>query len=87
MPKNSTSLFKIQEVGALELDLIIEFRTPYGKYWTEVTPGKFVAVDNTNVDAWTEEFDDKELAIDWLNKKFEKGEEHAWKVLKMLERT
>lgn len=75
MPKQKPdlSMFEIHEVGALELDLIIEFRTPYGKYWTEVTPGQFVAVDNTNGDAWTEEFDDKEIAIDWLNKKFERG--------------
>lgn len=87
MPKNSTSLFKIQEVGALELDLIIEFREPLGKYWTEVTPGQFVAVDNSKGYARKEEFEDKELAIDWLNNKFEKGEEQAWKVLKFLERT
>ena len=89
MPKQKPdlSMFEIHEVGALELDLIIEFRTPMGKYWTEVTPGQFVAVDNTTGDAWTEPFDEKELAIDWLNKKFEKGEEKAWKALKMLERT
>ena len=89
MPKQKPdlSLFEIHEVGALELVLIIEFRTPLGKYWTEVTPGQFVAVDNATGDVWTEPFDEKELAIDWLNKKFEKGEEKAQKVLKMLERT
>ena len=87
MPKNSSSLFKIQEVGALELDLIIEFQTPLGRYWTEVKPGTYVAVDNSNGEAFTEEFDEKEIAIDWLNNKFEKGEEQAWKVLKFLERT
>lgn len=52
-------MFGIHEVGALELDLIIEFRTPLGKYWTEVTPGRYVAVDNTTGNAFTEEFDDK----------------------------
>ena len=87
MPKNENELFEIREVGTLELDLIIEFRTPYGKYWTEVTPGKYVAVDNNTGDAWTEEFDDKELMFDWLNDKFEMGDIEEWKALKMLERT
>ncbi len=87
MPDKKSSIYDIHQVGALELDLIIQFRDPLGKFWTEVTPGRYVAVENTNGEAWTEEFDDKELAIDWLNKKFEKGEDKAWKVLKFLERT
>lgn len=64
---NDNSMFEIHEVGALELDLIIEFYSPLGKYWTEVTPGRYVAVDNTTGDAWTEEFIDKEIMLDWLN--------------------
>lgn len=86
MPKNDNDLFKIREVGTLELDLIIDFRTPYGKYWTEVSPGNYVAVDNNTGDAWTEEFDDKEIMLDWLNDKFEMGDIEEWKVLKMLKR-
>lgn len=84
MPKNENDLFEIREVGTLELDLIIDFRTPYGKYWTEVSPGKYVAVDNNTGDAWTEEFDDKEIMFDWLNNKFEIGDIVEWKLLKQL---
>lgn len=84
MPKNENDLFEIREVGTLELDLIIDFRTPYGKYWTEVSPGKYVAVDNITGDAWTEEFDDKEIMFDWLNNKFEIGDIVEWKLLKQL---
>lgn len=87
MPKYESNLFEIREVGTLELDLIIDFRTPYGKYWTEVSPGKYVAVDNNTGDAWTEEFEDKEIMLDWLNNKFEMGDIEEWKALKMLERT
>lgn len=84
MPKNENDLFEIREVGTLELDLIIDFRTPYGKYWAEVSPGKYVAVDNNTDDAWTEEFDDKEIMFDWLNNKFEIGDIVEWKLLKQL---
>ncbi|GEM_PF-3006905 len=78
------SMFKIQEVGALELDLIIEFYTPIGKYWTEVAPGKYVAVDNSTGNSWTEEFYDKEIMFDWLNDKFQMGDIEEWKMLKQL---
>lgn len=87
MPKHESNLFEIREVGTLELELIIDFRTPYGKYWTEVSPGKYVAVDNNTGDAWTEEFEDKEIMLDWLNDKFEMGDIEEWKALKMLKIT
>lgn len=31
----------------------------------------WVAVDNSTKDCWVEEFDDKQKAIDWLDRKFE----------------
>lgn len=87
MTNNENDMFEIHEIGTLELGLIIEFRTPYGKYWTEVSPGKYVAVDNNTGDAWTEEFEDKEIMLDWLNDKFEMGDIEEWKALKMLKIT
>jgi len=44
-----------------------------GKFLT-VEGNKYVAVDNSTGDAWTEEFDDIQDAIDWLNGKFEISE-------------
>ena len=61
----------IREIGALEADLIIATQRPIGKYWTEVGPKRYVAIDNSTGDAWTEEFADKELMIRWLNGRFE----------------
>jgi len=76
------SMFKIQEVGQLQLSRVIEERVPLGKYWNESSAGVYVAVDNSDGDAWTEEFDDKEIMLDWLNNKFEIGEVEEWKVEK-----
>lgn len=64
-------LDEIREIGALEADLIIATQRPIGKYWTEVGPNRYVAIDNSTGDAWTEEFTDKELMIRWLNGRFE----------------
>lgn len=62
---------KIHEIGALEADLIIGTQRPIGKYWTEVGPNQYVAIDNSTGDAWTEEFKDKETMMRWLNGRFE----------------
>jgi len=44
-----------------------------GKFLT-VDENSFVAVDNSTGDAWTEEFDNMQDALDWLNGKFEMSE-------------
>lgn len=75
-------LFKIQEVGSLQLKRVIEERVPLGKYWTESSAEVYVAVDNSSGDAWTEEFNDKDIMLDWLNNKFEVGEIEEWKIEK-----
>lgn len=71
---------EIHEIGALEADLIIGTQRPYGKYWTEVGPNKYVAIDNSTGDAWTEEFTDKDTMMGWLNDRFEMSEFEEFKL-------
>lgn len=49
---------------------VIDLRTPSGLFLTK-EGHKWVAVDNTTGDAWTEEFSRKRQAIRWLRGKFE----------------
>ena len=61
---------KIQRVSSELLGRIIEHRIPSGLFLTK-EGRKWVAVDNTTGDAWTEEFSRKHQAIRWLRGKFE----------------
>ena len=63
---------KIQRVSSAFLGWVIEHRTPSGLFLTK-EGHKWVAVDNTTMDAWTEEFSRKRQAIRWLRGKFEVG--------------
>ena len=63
---------KIQRVSSELLGRIIELRIPSGLFLTK-EGRKWVAVDNTTGDAWTEEFSRKHQAIRWLRGKFEVG--------------
>ena len=63
---------KIQRVSSELLGRVIEHRTPSGLFLTK-EGHKWVAVDNTTGDAWTEEFSRKHQAIRWLRGKFEVG--------------
>lgn len=63
----------IQMVSPNQLLEVIESRVPCGCFLTR-DGGKWVAVDNTTYDAWTEEFSRKRQAIRWLWGKFEVGE-------------
>lgn len=44
---------------------IIEKRKPEGLFWTE-EDGKYVGIDNSTGDAFTEDFDTKERCFAWL---------------------
>ena len=66
-PMNKVS---IHRVDAEQLQVIIEKRVPYGCFLTKFGR-KWVAVDNTTYDAWTEEFNQKRQAIRWLRGEFE----------------
>ena len=57
----------VQEVSLSELDDIIEDRSPRGLFLSK-DGDKYIAVDNSSYDAWTEEFDDREDAIAFLMK-------------------
>ncbi|MDE7243672.1 MAG: hypothetical protein K2O18_06825 [Oscillospiraceae bacterium] len=61
---------KIKRVSPKFLEKVIEGRVPYGHFLTK-EGRKWVAVDNSTGDAWTEEFTRKRQAIRWLREKFE----------------
>ena len=63
---------RIRRVNSKFLGLVIDFRTPLGLFLTK-EGRKWVAVDNTTGDAWTEEFSRKRQAVRWLRGKFEVG--------------
>ncbi len=60
----------IRRVDVEQLQGIIEKRVPRGCFLTKLGR-KWVAVDNTTYDAWTEEFNQKRQAIRWLRGEFE----------------
>ena len=61
---------KIKRVKPETLGEIIESRTPSGHFLAK-EGRKWVAVDNSTGDAWTEEFSWKRQAVRWLREKFE----------------
>lgn len=64
---------RVHRVSSEFLGRVIDFRTPLGPFLTK-EGRKWVAVDNTTGDAWTEEFSRKHRAVRWLRGKFEVGE-------------
>lgn len=61
---------KIKRVSPKFLCEVIENRTPCGLFLAK-EGRKWVAVDNSTFDAWTEEFTHKRKAIRWLRGEFE----------------
>ena len=61
---------RIHRVSPEKVLDMIDFRTPLGLFLTK-EGRKWVAVDNTTGDAWTEEFSRKRQAVRWLRGKFE----------------
>lgn len=68
--KVKQSFHAVQRVRPKFLGQIIEHRNPCGLFLTK-KGHKWVAVDNTTGDAWTEEFHRKRQAIRWLRGTFE----------------
>ena len=62
--------YRIKRVRPSQLLAVIDFRSPLGLFLTK-EGRKWVAVDNTTGDAWTEEFSRKHQALRWLLGKFE----------------
>ena len=61
---------KVHRVSSEKVMNVIDLRTPLGLFLTK-EGRKWVAVDNTTGDAWTEEFSRKRQAIRWLRGIFE----------------
>ena len=66
----------VKEIGRHQAKQIIKVRHPVGKYWLSEENGKFVGIDNSTGDAWTEDFDTKQECIDWLEGRFQIGDMH-----------
>ena len=66
----------ITEIGRHQPMKIIDDRHPIGKYWITDVNGKFIGIDNSKGEAWTEEFDTKQECLDWLEGKFQIGDKH-----------
>ncbi len=64
------SRVKIKRVSPDFLGKVIEDRIPCGHFLAK-EGRKWVAVDNSTFDAWTEEFPRKRQAVRWLHGKFE----------------
>ena len=63
---------RIHRVSPEMMMSVIDLRIPSGLFLTKEGQ-KWVAVDNTTGDAWTEEFSQKRQAIRWLRGKFKVG--------------
>lgn len=61
---------KINRVSPDFLRKVIEDRIPCGRFLAK-EGRKWVAVDNSTLDAWTEEFPRRRQAVRWLHGKFE----------------
>ncbi len=61
---------KIKRVSPDFLGKVIEDRIPCGHFLAK-EGRKWLAVDNSTGDAWTEEFSRKHQAVRWLRGKFE----------------
>lgn len=71
------SISKIREILNSKEPTFIGVYEPIGKFYAEVKNvegSTFVACDNIDGEAYTEEFDTEELALAWLNNEFEMSE-------------
>ena len=64
---------RIHQVSPKKMTDVIECRTPLGLFLTR-EGHKWVAVDNSEGDAWTEEFNRRCDAVHWLRGEFEVGD-------------
>ncbi len=64
---------KIQQISPKRMRKVISRYSPQGRFLSK-QGHKWVAVDNSTCDAWTEEFRCKRHAIRWLRGEFEVGD-------------
>lgn len=58
---------KLKQITKEQANKIIETRKPLGKFCL-VDGNKFVGIDNTDGNAWTEDFTDVNECMRWLRK-------------------
>lgn len=69
---------EIKKITSEEASMIIDKRKPLGCFYTiDKATGKFVGIDNSTGDAFTEEFYEKDDCIKWLNGYDEEEEEET----------
>lgn len=61
----------MKNVSEQEASRIINGRCPKGRFWTFGRNGKYVGIDNSTGDAWTEEFDTLDKCVRWLKGEYE----------------
>ena len=61
----------IHNISEHEATKVIAGRGPRGRFWTFGRNGKYVGIDNSTGDAWTEEFDTLDKCVRWLKGEFE----------------
>ena len=57
---------EIKKVTPEEMERIIETRQPRGWYYRKAGRRRYVGVDNSTGDAWTEEFRSRRKCLRWL---------------------
>lgn len=62
--------FEIREVSSAALRDVVLTRLPLGLFLTREAH-RWIAVDNADGNAWTEEFHSKRKAVRWLRREFE----------------
>ena len=72
--KHVTPLFMKQLLASCKQDGISFKYEPVGLFYTR-DKGNWVACDNRNGDAWTEEFDTEAACVAWLRDKFEMSDD------------
>lgn len=76
---------EIKHINREEASKIIETRKPLGLFY-ETDNGFYVGIDNSNGDAWVEEFKTKEECFNWLRGERERTVEEKEEYLTELER-
>lgn len=66
---------KTRYVSQAEALKIIKTRKPIGLFYTKESNGQYTGIDNSNGDAWVEEFRNPDICQRWLNGDFEVGDE------------
>jgi hypothetical protein len=68
---------QIRGISPDEAIIVIESREPLGLFLT-IEDKKFIAIDNSTGNEWTEEFKDIYKCLDWLEGKYQMGDQQEY---------